>query len=314
MIASLSALPTVFSIGLQRQLAYRWNYLLRALFSAMPLLVSWVFWGAVFEGKSTVGSYTLASLLTYYAVLLIVESVSSPADDDFQISREIREGTLNSILLRPLPYGLYRAALFLSGRCAYLVAAAIPVLLCFFLLSRIVPLELSSIDLARGIPAILGSALLQFSLTLCLSLTSFWLLDISALIFLVYSLEFLILTACRAGLWVVRFPSPAPFGSYLIRNPRFFGFDGLQGRPLGGSIPFTRSIHYVRASYQFGRAVALSKRALMLCLVTYINFSSGFLLPCFFINPSQKPHREVFSLEQRGIWRYFGRAVGLWLA
>ena len=103
MIASLSALPTVFSIGLQRQLAYRWNYLLRALFSAMPLLVSWVFWGAVFEGKSTVGSYTLASLLTYYAVLLIVESVSSPADDDFQISREIREGTLNSILLRPLP-------------------------------------------------------------------------------------------------------------------------------------------------------------------------------------------------------------------
>ncbi len=72
MIASLSALPTVFSIGLQRQLAYRWNYLLRALFSAMPLLVSWVFWGAVFEGKSTVGSYTLASLLTYYAVLLIV--------------------------------------------------------------------------------------------------------------------------------------------------------------------------------------------------------------------------------------------------
>jgi ABC-2 type transport system permease protein len=32
---------------------------------------------------------------------------------------------------------------------------------------------------------------LQFSLTLCLSLTSFWFLDISSLIFLVYSLEFL---------------------------------------------------------------------------------------------------------------------------
>ena len=191
MIASFSALPTVFSIGLQRQFAYRWNYLLRALFSAMPLLVSWVFWGAVFQDKKTVGPYTLASLLTYYAVLLIVESVSSPADDDFQISREIREGSLNSILLRPLPYGLYRGALFLAGRCAYLVAALIPVALCFFLLSRVVPLELGSLDLGRGIPALLGSALLQFSLTLCLSLTSFWLLDISALIFLVYSLEFL---------------------------------------------------------------------------------------------------------------------------
>lgn len=191
MIPSLTALPTVFSIGLQRQLAYRWNYLLRALFSAMPLLVSWVFWSAVFHGKKTVGPYTLASLLTYYAVLLVVESVSSPADDDFQISREIREGTLNSILLRPLPYGLYRGALFLSGRCAYLVAALIPLALSFFLLSRVIPLQLGSLNLARGIPALLGSALLQFSLTLCLSLTSFWLLDISALIFLVYSLEFL---------------------------------------------------------------------------------------------------------------------------
>jgi ABC-type uncharacterized transport system permease subunit len=58
-ITSLSALPTVFSIGLQRQFAYRWNYLLRALFSAMPLLVSWVFWGAVFQDKETVGPYTL---------------------------------------------------------------------------------------------------------------------------------------------------------------------------------------------------------------------------------------------------------------
>ena len=191
MTASLAALPTVFSIGLQRQLAYRWNYLLRALFSAMPLLVSWVFWKAVFQGKETVGSYTLAGLLTYYAVLLVVEAVSSPADDDFQISREIREGMLNSILLRPLPYGLYRGALFLAGRCAYLTAAVLPVALCFFLLSRAVPLELHSLDWIHGIPALIGSALLQFSLTLCLSLVSFWLLDISALIFLVYSLEFL---------------------------------------------------------------------------------------------------------------------------
>jgi ABC-2 type transport system permease protein len=191
MTAALRALPTVFSIGLQRQLAYRWNYLLRALFSAVPLLVSWVFWEAVFQGKETVGRYTLAGLLTYYAVLLIVEAVSSPADDDFQISREIREGMLNPILLRPLPYGLYRGALFLSGRCAYLVAAFIPVLLCFFILSRVVHLELASFDILHGLPALFGSALLQFSLTLCLSLTSFWFLDISSLIFLVYSLEFL---------------------------------------------------------------------------------------------------------------------------
>jgi hypothetical protein len=31
----------------------------------------------------------------------------------------------------------------------------------------------------------------------------------------------------------------------LIQNPRFFDFDGLQGRPLGGSIPFTRSIRFL---------------------------------------------------------------------
>ena len=191
MTASLRALPAVFSLGLQRQLAYRWNYFLRAAFSALPLLVSFVFWGAVFEGRDVVGNYTFAGILTYYAVLLIVEAVSQPSDDDFQIASEIREGMLNPILLRPLPYGLYRVSLFTAGRCAYFVAALIPVSLCLFLLSRVVDLELGNLNLGHGLPALFGSALLQFSLTLCLSLCAFWLLEVSALIFLVYALEFL---------------------------------------------------------------------------------------------------------------------------
>ena len=191
MTTTLRALPAVFSLGLQRQLAYRWNYFLRATFSALPLLVSWVFWGAVFQGRDTVGNYTLAGILTYYGMMLIVEAVSQPSDDDFQIAIEIREGMLNPILLRPLPYGLYRGALFAAGRCAYLVAALIPVSFCLLLLSRVIDLEWANFNLGHGLPALVGAALLQFSLTLCLSLCSFWLLDVSALIFLVYALEFL---------------------------------------------------------------------------------------------------------------------------
>ncbi|NBQ65021.1 MAG: hypothetical protein EB079_05730 [Verrucomicrobia bacterium] len=191
MSAALRALPAVFSLGLQQQLAYRWNYFLRSVFSALPLLVSWVFWGAVFRERATVGNYTLAGILTYYAVLLVVEAVCQPSDDDFQISREIREGMLNPILLRPLPYGLYRAALFAAGRSAYLLAALVPVSFSLFLVSRAMDLDLARLSLGHGVPALLGAALLQFSLTLCLSLCSFWLLDVSALIFLVYALEFL---------------------------------------------------------------------------------------------------------------------------
>lgn len=191
MTASFRALPAVFSLGLQRQLAYRWNYFLRAAFSALPLLVSFVFWGAVFGDRQTVGNYTFAGILTYYAVLLVVEAVSQPSDDDFQIATEIREGMLNPILLRPLPYGLYRATLFAAGRCAYFIAALIPVSLCLFLLAQAVNLELGNLNLVHGLPALLGSALLQFSMTLCLSLCAFWLLEISGMIFLVYALEYL---------------------------------------------------------------------------------------------------------------------------
>lgn len=191
MTTALRALPAVFSLGLQRQLTYRWNYFLRAAFGAFSILVSWVFWGAIFQGRENVGSYTYAGILTYYAVLLVVEAVSQPSDDDFQIATEIREGRLNPILLRPLPYGLYRISLFAAGRCAYFIAALIPVSLCLFFLSRAVDLELGNLNLVHGLPALLGSALLQFSLTLCLSLCAFWLLEVSALIFLVYALEFL---------------------------------------------------------------------------------------------------------------------------
>jgi ABC-type uncharacterized transport system permease subunit len=41
----------IFSLGVQSNLIYRWNFLLRVLVSFVPLLGSVFLWQAVFSGK-----------------------------------------------------------------------------------------------------------------------------------------------------------------------------------------------------------------------------------------------------------------------
>jgi ABC-2 type transport system permease protein len=48
----------VFEIGLQNTFVYRWNFLLRAIFSVVPLLGTVFIWRALFDERgSSIGGY-----------------------------------------------------------------------------------------------------------------------------------------------------------------------------------------------------------------------------------------------------------------
>jgi ABC-2 type transport system permease protein len=191
LIAASTAYGRIYQAGLQGSLVYRWNYLLRCLFNLVPLVASLIFWEAVCESNGTVADYTLSSILLYYILLLILDAATSPVDDDFRIASEIRDGQLNHLLLKPIPYAAYRFTLFSASRTAYLAAVLIPTLAILALLGSVWPVSWDSIHLWHGLPAALGSACLQFSITYCTSLLAFWLLDISSVVFIVFSLEYL---------------------------------------------------------------------------------------------------------------------------
>src|SRR6516165_7416304 len=124
----------VFGIGLQNTFVYRWNFFLRALFGIFPLIRTIFIWRAIFEAKGGgINNFDYASVVFYFLLVLALDSLITPADDEWQVASDIREGQMNAFLVKPMNYLLYRLSLFVSNRLLYTVVT-MPVLIAIFLM------------------------------------------------------------------------------------------------------------------------------------------------------------------------------------
>lgn len=186
---------SVFGIGIQNNLAYRVNFLARALFGLIPVLAMLYLWRAIFEGKgggtAVVAGYSLAQMISYYLIAQLVDALTAVNEDDWQIASDIKDGVISQFLLKPVDYLWYRLSLFLAGRITYIAVAGIPLAL-FFLWMReyLVPPQSVSMFGLFLISLVL-TAMLQFLISYAMAMLAFWVLEVSTFIFIIYAFEYL---------------------------------------------------------------------------------------------------------------------------
>jgi ABC-2 type transport system permease protein len=182
---------SVFNTGLQNTFVYRWNYFLRALFGLIPLAGTVFLWRAVFnEHGGSLHGYDYGSMIYYYLLTIFVSNLVTPAEDEWQIAADIREGQINSFLTKPVSYLGYRFSIFLSGRLVYTFVTLPPIALIFLYYRQyIVPPEHGMTYLYAGV-SMLMAAFMQFFITYALAMMAFWILEISTIVFIVYSFEY----------------------------------------------------------------------------------------------------------------------------
>src|SRR4028119_1782432 len=111
----LSTYVQVFNIGLQNTFVYRWNFLLRTVFGIVPLFGMVFIWRAVFDASSgSINGYEYSSMIFYFMLVVFVENLITPTEDEWQIAAEIRDGRMSSYLIKPLNYLAYRFTLYAS--------------------------------------------------------------------------------------------------------------------------------------------------------------------------------------------------------
>jgi len=182
---------TVFNLGIQNTFVYRWNYLLRAIFGVIPLAGTIFLWRAIFrESGGGMGGYDYGSMIYYYLLTILVSNLVIPTEDEWQIAADIREGQINSFLTKPMSYLGYRFCIFLSGRLVYTAVTILPIVAIFFYFRRFIILPNDAVTWLVAIVSLLMSALIQFFLTYSLSMMAFWILEISTIVFIVYSFEY----------------------------------------------------------------------------------------------------------------------------
>src|SRR5215813_7742152 len=182
---------TVFNLGIQNTFVYRWNYLLRAIFGLIPLIGTVFLWRAIFhESGGGMRGYDYASMIYYYLLTILVSNLVTPTEDDWQIAADIREGQINSFLTKPLNYLGYRTGIFLAGRLVYTGVTIIPIALIFFYFRSYINLPSDVATYFLSIVALIMSAFIQFFIPYSLSMMAFWILEISTIVFIVYSFEY----------------------------------------------------------------------------------------------------------------------------
>lgn len=186
---SLAKYRHAFLIGLQSNLVYRWNFVVRAGFSFVHLAYVFILWGAAFQGKTQVGGFDLRQTLTYFVVVLILQFFISAMNEDYEVSEEIRNGLINQFLLKPINYFAYRFSIFSAARFVSGGLVLIPALVLLPLLIDYLSLPPWGWHYAVALPALVMSALIQFTLAYCFGLLTFWFLEIQSFVILSLAVE-----------------------------------------------------------------------------------------------------------------------------
>ena len=182
----------VFAMGLQSGLVYRWNFLLRVLFSLLHLAALFALWGAAYSGQEDIGGFSFRETMSYFLCLVIANYLISAFNEDYQIGEEIRGGTINQFITKPIDYYGYRLTIFFANRVVTAVIVAIPILLCLPLLADFLPHGIEPWRWLAAVPAIILSAMIQFSIAYCFGLLAFWFLEIQGFVILSFAVETLL--------------------------------------------------------------------------------------------------------------------------
>lgn len=182
----------VFAMGLQSGLVYRWNFLIRVLFSLLHLAALFALWGAAYSGQHDIGGFNFRETMSYFLCLVIANYLISAFNEDYQIGEEIRGGTINQFITKPIDYYCYRLTIFFANRLVTAVVVAVPILACLPLLAEYLPHGIDGWRWVAVVPSIVLSAMIQFSIAYCFGLLAFWFLEIQSIIILSFAIETLL--------------------------------------------------------------------------------------------------------------------------
>lgn len=183
-----------FNVGIQNNLTYRFNFLARTLFGLIPVLALLYVWRTIYAGKEpgdTVGTYTLAEMISYYLLVTVVDALTAVNEDDWQIASDIKDGNISQFLLKPIDYLWYRLCLFGAGRATYMAVAIVPLTLFILYFRQYFALPADWTTLGLFIVSVMMTALLQFFMSYAMAMLAFWVLEVSTFIFILFAFEYI---------------------------------------------------------------------------------------------------------------------------
>lgn len=211
-----------YSIALKAGLEYRVNFYFSIAAAAAPVIIQTALWVALYgdnPGASLFG-FTFAQMVAYTVIAQLVSRLVRTGFE-YEINGDIRAGTLDRYLVKPVSYFSFRLFAFLGDKTihslvtGFLLAAAVTALTVFL------GFRLTTVGALLFLAALILAFALNFLIFWCVALTGFWLTEIGFL----FEAVRIVIIAASGGIFPL-----AVFGK--------------TGEAVLGALPFRFTIQY----------------------------------------------------------------------
>ena len=157
----------------------------------VPLLGTVFLWRAIYRARGeAIAGYDFGAMVFYFLLTLLASNLITPADDEWQIATDIREGQLNALLIKPVIYLGYRTSLFVGNRTIHSLTILPLALVVFGFFHQYLRFPEHGVTWAWTALSLGLAALLQFFLAYAIAMLAFWFLEISTVVFIILSFEY----------------------------------------------------------------------------------------------------------------------------
>lgn len=166
----------IIDLSFQNQMEYKMNFFLSFLFQLIPFIVNILLWLAI----TTTGTFSMtrSEIITYYAICLITSNLVVCSIQN-EVSDDIRNGTINKYLIKPVNYFGYQLMKDFSSRIIFILLGCIPIAGVFFALNNIIEYQFDIIYLMLYIVALVVGYAINFLITFLLSELCFYFTNVS---------------------------------------------------------------------------------------------------------------------------------------
>lgn len=179
-------------LSLKERLTYRGDFLLSSFLRFLPMITSILLWKSVYGSseQESLSGFSFKQVIAYLLLVNISRMFSSMPGLATNLARDIREGSIKKYLLQPIDLLGYLMSYRIAHKGAYISTSLVPYLILFG----------SCASFFDTFPTLLGSIYFLMSLILafiigfyfevCLGMLSFWILEVTSLLYVVTTLSF----------------------------------------------------------------------------------------------------------------------------
>lgn len=176
----------VIKINLQISLTYKWNLILSSLMDIFRIVAEIAFWKILFEATSgsSINGYDFSSIITYYIFMFIIGTVMNVGTIGNKVANDIKNGTLNNLIVRPINYLGYYFSETISQKFVQFLIVILTFIPIFVIQASKINFGINLVQLLLFPVILLLSLLLNFFINIIISLLVFWITEVTSFFFL----------------------------------------------------------------------------------------------------------------------------------